>query len=135
MSQEPASAVHLRSTRSKRKTENSPLMRPKTGPALMNARGIPTPEGSKWYATQVIRVRKEVSREMNDETAHLIREYRTNAERMRARANSVSSPAMRAQFEQIARELDHLADQEEVRVTGDRTEKTRPTKVVGQALE
>jgi len=102
-------------------------MRPKTGPALMNARGIPTPEGSKWYATQVIRVRKEVSREMNDETAHLIREYRTNAERMRARANSVSSPAMRAQFEQIARELDHLADQEEVRVTGDRTERTRST--------
>jgi hypothetical protein len=39
---------------------------------------------------------------MNDETAHLIREYRTNAERMRARANSGSSPAMRAQFEQIA---------------------------------
>ena len=32
---------------------------------------------------------KEVSREMNDETVHLIREYRTNAERMRARANSV----------------------------------------------
>ena len=64
---------------------------------------------------------------MNDETAHLISEYRTNAERMRARANSVSSPTMRAQFEQIARELDHLADQEEVRVTGDRTEKTRPT--------
>ncbi|HWW34081.1 MAG TPA: hypothetical protein VNZ23_02480, partial [Xanthobacteraceae bacterium] len=70
---------------------------------------------------------KKVSREMNDETAHLIREYRTNAERMRARANSVSSPAMRAQFEQIARELDHLADQEEVRVTGDRTERTRST--------
>jgi DNA invertase Pin-like site-specific DNA recombinase len=27
----------------------------------LNARGIPTPEGSKWYATQVIRVRKRLA--------------------------------------------------------------------------
>ncbi|MGO9398666.1 MAG: recombinase family protein [Xanthobacteraceae bacterium] len=25
---------------------------------VLNARGVPTPEGGKWYATQVIRVRK-----------------------------------------------------------------------------
>jgi hypothetical protein len=47
---------------------------------------------------------------MTDETAHLIKEYRANAARMRAQANSVRSPADREQFEQIARELDHLAD-------------------------
>jgi hypothetical protein len=47
---------------------------------------------------------------MTDETAHLIKEYRANAARMRAQANSVRSPAAREQFEQIARELDHLAD-------------------------
>ena len=45
-----------------------------------------------------------------DERAHLIKEYRINAARMRQRANAVSSPAMREQFEQIARELDHWAD-------------------------
>jgi hypothetical protein len=56
-----------------------------------------------------------------DETLHLINEYRANAARMRARANSVRSPAMRAQFEQIARELDHLADQEEALAAGDRS--------------
>ena len=27
----------------------------------LNARGIPTPEGGKWYATQVIRVRKRLA--------------------------------------------------------------------------
>ena len=53
---------------------------------------------------------KEVSGEMTDDTAHLIKEYRANAARMRAQANSVRSPAAREQFEQIARELDHLAD-------------------------
>lgn len=42
-----------------------------------------------------------------DERVHLIKEYGGNAVRMRARANSVSSPAMREQFEQLARELDH----------------------------
>ena len=47
---------------------------------------------------------------MTDETAHLIKEYRANAARMRAQANSVRSQAKREQFEQIARELDHLAD-------------------------
>ena len=45
-----------------------------------------------------------------DERAHLIKEYRINAARMRAQANAVSSPAMREQFEQIARELEHWAD-------------------------
>ena len=53
---------------------------------------------------------KEVSREMTDETAHLIKEYRVNAARMRAQATSVRSPAKREQFEQIARKLEHLAD-------------------------
>jgi hypothetical protein len=38
-------------------------MRPKTGPALMNAQRIPTPEGGKWYATQAIRVRKRLADE------------------------------------------------------------------------
>jgi hypothetical protein len=47
---------------------------------------------------------------MTDDTAHLIKEYRANAARMRSQANSVRSPAAREQFEQIARELDHLAD-------------------------
>ena len=47
---------------------------------------------------------------MTDDTAHLIKEYRANAAHMRAQANSVRSPAAREQFEQIARELDHLAD-------------------------
>jgi hypothetical protein len=47
---------------------------------------------------------------MTDETAHWIQEYRINAARMRAQANSVRNPAEREQFEQIARELDHLAD-------------------------
>jgi hypothetical protein len=47
---------------------------------------------------------------MTDETAHLIKEYQANAARMRAQANSVRSPTERDQFEQIARELDHLAD-------------------------
>jgi hypothetical protein len=28
---------------------------------VLNGRGIPTPEGSKWYATQVIRVRKRLA--------------------------------------------------------------------------
>jgi hypothetical protein len=72
---------------------------------VLNANGIPAPEGGQWYATA-----KEVSREMTDETAHLIKEYRVNAARMRAQANSVRSPAKREQFEQIARKLDHLAD-------------------------
>ena len=47
---------------------------------------------------------KETSREMIDERAHLIKEYRINAARMRERANAVSSPPMREQFEQLARE-------------------------------
>ena len=45
-----------------------------------------------------------------DERAHWVKEYRANAARMRAQANSVRNPAEREQFEQIARELDHLAD-------------------------
>jgi hypothetical protein len=53
---------------------------------------------------------KEVSGEMTDDTAHLIKEYRANAARMRAQANSVRGPTEREQFEQIARDLDHLAD-------------------------
>jgi len=28
---------------------------------VLNARGIPTPEGGKWYATQVIGVRKRLA--------------------------------------------------------------------------
>ena len=28
---------------------------------VLNARGVPTPEGGKWYATQVIRVRKRLT--------------------------------------------------------------------------
>ena len=45
-----------------------------------------------------------------DERAHWIKEYRINAARMRERANAVSSPAMREQFEQLARELEKFAD-------------------------
>jgi hypothetical protein len=45
-----------------------------------------------------------------DETAHLISEYRINAARMRERANSVRNPAEREQFQQLARELDQMAD-------------------------
>ena len=56
-----------------------------------------------------------------DERAHWIQEYRINAERMRARANSVRNPAEREQFEQIARELDHWADVEEAAARGNRT--------------
>ena len=48
---------------------------------------------------------KEVSGEMTDDTAHLIKEYRANAARMRAQANSVRGPTEREQFEQIARKL------------------------------
>ena len=59
---------------------------------------------------------------MNDETAHLIRECRTNAERMRARANSVSSPAMRERFEQHARELEKLADYLSTKKNGSTTD-------------
>ena len=56
-----------------------------------------------------------------DETRHLINEYRANAARMRAIANSTRSPETKAQFEQLARELDHLADQGEALATGDRS--------------
>jgi hypothetical protein len=56
-----------------------------------------------------------------DETSHLIQEYRINAARMRAIANSTRSPETKAQFEQLARELDHLADQEEALAAGDRS--------------
>ena len=56
-----------------------------------------------------------------DETSHLIQEYRINAARMRAIANSTRSPETKAQFEQLARELDHLADYEEDRVAGDKS--------------
>jgi hypothetical protein len=56
-----------------------------------------------------------------DETSHLIQEYRINAARMRAIANSTRSPETKKQFEQIARELDHLADQEEALAAGDRS--------------
>ena len=56
-----------------------------------------------------------------DETSHWINEYRINAARMRERANAVSSPAMREQFEQIARELEHWADAEEAAARGDRS--------------
>jgi hypothetical protein len=59
-----------------------------------------------------------------DERSHLIQEYRINAARMRAIANSVRSPAMGEQFEQLARELEHLADQEETRIAGDRSGRT-----------
>jgi hypothetical protein len=45
-----------------------------------------------------------------DERAHLIKEYRINAARMRERANAVRNPRQRAEFEQIARELDHWAN-------------------------
>jgi hypothetical protein len=56
-----------------------------------------------------------------DERAHWIKEYRINAARMRAIANSVRNPAEREQFEQIARELDHWADAEEAAARGDRS--------------
>ena len=56
-----------------------------------------------------------------DETSHLIREYRINAARMRAIANSTRSPETKAQFEQLARELDHLADQEAALAAGVRS--------------
>jgi hypothetical protein len=56
-----------------------------------------------------------------DETPHLIQEHRINAARMRAIANSTRSPETKAQFEQLARELDHLADQEEALAAGDRS--------------
>ena len=42
--------------------ELSDLSARKAAEAL-NARGIPTPEGGKWYATQVIRVRKRLADE------------------------------------------------------------------------
>jgi hypothetical protein len=45
-----------------------------------------------------------------NETAHWVKEYRANAARMRACANATSRPETRKQFEQIARELDHMAD-------------------------
>lgn len=41
-------------------TELGDLSARKTAEVL-NARGIPTPEGGKWYATQVIRVRKRLA--------------------------------------------------------------------------
>jgi hypothetical protein len=56
-----------------------------------------------------------------DERAHWIREYRINAARMRAQAYSVRNPQQRAEFEQIARELDHWADAEEAAARGDRS--------------
>jgi hypothetical protein len=56
-----------------------------------------------------------------DETSHLIQEYHINAARMRAIANSTRRPETKAQFEQLARELDHLADQEEALAAGDRS--------------
>ena len=55
-----------------------------------------------------------------DERAHWIKEYRINAARMRERANAVRNPRQRAEFEQIARELDHWADAEEAAARGDR---------------
>jgi hypothetical protein len=56
-----------------------------------------------------------------DERAHLIKEYRINATRMRAQANAARKPEDREQFEQIARELDHWADAEEAAARGDRS--------------
>ena len=56
-----------------------------------------------------------------DERAHWIKEYRINAARMRERANAVRNPRQRAEFEQIARELDHWADIEEAATRGDRS--------------
>jgi hypothetical protein len=56
-----------------------------------------------------------------DEISHLIQEYRINAARMRAIANSARGPETKAQFEQLARELDHLADHEEARAAGGRS--------------
>jgi DNA invertase Pin-like site-specific DNA recombinase len=63
---------------------------------------------------------KEASREMTDERAHWVREYRINAERMRAIANA-AKPEDREQFEQLARELEHWADVEEAAARGDRS--------------
>jgi hypothetical protein len=45
-----------------------------------------------------------------DETSHWINEYRINAARMRAIANSVRRPDERAEFERLARELEKFAD-------------------------
>ena len=56
-----------------------------------------------------------------DERAHWIKEYRINAAHMRQRANAVRNPRQRAEFEQIARELDHWADAEEAAARGDRS--------------
>ena len=47
---------------------------------------------------------------MTDETSHWINEYRINAARMRAIANSVRRPEERAEFERLARELEKFAD-------------------------
>jgi hypothetical protein len=43
-----------------------------------------------------------------DERAHLIKEYRINAARMRAQANAARKREDREQFEQIARELEQI---------------------------
>jgi hypothetical protein len=59
-----------------------------------------------------------------DERSHLIQEYRINAARMRAIANSTRSPETKAQFEQLARELEHLAGHEEARIAGDKSGRT-----------
>ena len=45
-----------------------------------------------------------------DETSHWINEYRINAARMRAIANSVRRPEERAEFERLAGELEKFAD-------------------------
>jgi len=55
---------------------------------------------------------------MTDDTAHFIMEYRENARRMRALANSVRSSQESAEFERIARELENWADQEVARIAG-----------------
>ena len=55
-----------------------------------------------------------------EETSRLINEYRVNATRMRAIATSTRSAETKAQFEQLARELERLADYEEARVAGRR---------------
>ena len=46
----------------------------------------------------------------SDERAHLASEYRINAARMRAEANSARKSEDRAEFEKLARELDQMAD-------------------------
>ena len=53
---------------------------------------------------------KETSREMTDETAHWVREYRINAERMRALANAARQQEQQERFEKLARELENFAD-------------------------